>query len=423
MKGKIILGSIGIGLLLVLAGIFSSIKIDQQSNLESNSKLMAEEITTEAEIEVDKQLIAANNRFGFKLFNNIVSQTPEENIFISPASIAIALSMASNGAEGETLAAMTDVLELNEIPSEDIDHAYQKLLQNLQTEDAGVKLAVANSLWADEKVKFNPAFVEDSEIFYQAQVTNLDFADSEAKNIINNWVKEKTNNKITEIIDSISPDNILFLINAIYFKGNWTDKFNKELTTEKPFYFSPDNSQPHPMMSRRGEYSYYENEQFQAIRLPYGEGRVGMYIFLPKEGTEVVEFTESLTAENWQKWTNSLRSQPGKITLPRFKLEYDTELNSALTALGMGIAFNGDRADFSSMISQPVSIDRVKHKTFLEVNEEGTEAAGVTSIGIRVTSAPMEEKPFTMDVNRPFFCAIADKKTGNILFMGNIVKP
>jgi serpin B len=384
---------------------------------------MAEEITTEAETEVDKQLIAANNRFGFKLFNNIVGQTPEENIFISPASIAIALSMTSNGAEGDTLAAMTDVLELNEIPPENVDRAYQKLLQNLQTENIGVKLDIANSLWADQRIKFNPAFIEDSKIFYQAQVTNLDFADSEAPNIINNWVKEKTNNKITEIIDSISPDNVLFLINAIYFKGNWTDKFNKELTTEKPFYSSPDNSQPHPMMSRRGEYDYYENEQFQAIRLPYGEGRVGMYIFLPKEGTNLTEFTNSLTAENWQKWTNLLRSQPGKITLPRFKLEYDTELNSVLTTLGMGIAMAGDRADFSAMISQPASIDQVKHKTFLEVNEEGTEVAGVTSIGIRVTSAPMEEKPFAMDVNRPFFCAIADKKTGNILFMGNIVKP
>ena len=422
MKRNFIVGTISISLVLVLVGIVPQIEIGQQSDLVQQNKLMAQESTAETITEIDKQLVAANNRFGFELFTKIIQQQQDKNVFISPASVAIALSMASNGAGGETLQAMTEVLKLDEMPPEYIDSAYQKLLQILQTEDPEVKLAIANSLWADKRRDFKAAFVEDSQEFYQAQVTNLDFADAKSKNIINNWVKEKTNSKITKIVDSISPEDLLFLINAIYFKGNWTYKFNKDLTTEKPFYLTADKVQPYPMMSRRGEYSYYETEQFQAISLPYGEQQVSMYIFLPKENISLIEFTNSLTAENWQKWTDLLRSQPGKITLPRFKLEYTTELNSVLSALGMEVAFDRDRADFSEMISQPAHIDRVKHKTFLEVNEEGTEAAGVTSIGIRVTSMPVD-KPFIMNVNRPFFCAIQEEKTGSILFMGNIIKP
>ena len=423
MKQNIILGAVGIILMFSFAGIVSpELKTGKQPSSNRQNGLMAEEVTAETKAKVDEQLIAANNRFAFKLFEKITAKDEAENVFISPMSIAIALSMASNGADGETMDKMLEALELGTIPLENIDSGYRQLLQTLQTETEGIKIAIANSLWANEEVKFKPEFIEDSQEFYEAKATNLDFADIKSKDVINNWVKEQTNNKITEIVDSISPDNILFLINAVYFKGEWTYKFNKEITTEKPFYISEDESQQHPMMSRRGEYLYYETEQFQAIELPYGDKQASMYIFLPKEDSNLTEFTNSLTPENWQKWTQEMRSQPGTIALPKFELEYETELNSVLSALGMEIAFDRERADFSEMIEQSVHIDKVKHKTFLEVNEEGTEAAGVTSIGIRVTSMPTE-KPFAMNVNRPFFCAIRDKETNSILFMGNIRKP
>ena len=423
MNRNTILGTFSLILLLLLIGaVFQkqgkSTKYIKSQIVERQS-VAAETTTT---VETNKELVAANNHFGFKLFSQIQSQSATQNIFISPTSIAIALAMARNGASNATLTAMTETLALDRIPNDAIAQSYRTLLETLQTRDSQVQLSIANSLWANQEVDLKPEFIQNSEEFYSARVTNLDFTDFKSKDIINGWVAENTNNKIPDIIEEISPENILFLVNAIYFKGSWTTQFDKDLTAEKPFYLTGDRSQSHPMMSQTGEYRYYENEQFQAVRIPYGDNKLSMYLFLPGEDSNLNEFSQQLTAENWQEWMGLLRSQPGTIEIPRFKLEYEQELNLALAALGMDIVFDRARADFSQMTDASVSIDRVKHKTFVEVNEEGTEAAGATSIGVRITSA-IPSEPFEMKVNRPFFCAIRDDVTGTILFMGNIVDP
>ena len=294
----------------------------------------------------------------------------------------------------------------------------------LTTADPSIKLAIANSLWANQDIELNEQFIDRQFEFYRGKVTNLDFADPSALQTINQWVASNTAHQISEIVDSISPENALYLINAIYFQGDWAKKFDPSLTTEQPFLTDSQISKPVAMMSQTGDYRYYANELFQAVRLPYGEQEeIGMYIFLPQTNSSLEQFNQQLNIDNWQEWQSQMRSQRGNISLPKFKLEYDTELKAVLSALGMQQVFNSAQADFSAMTDTPVAIDTVKHKAVIEVNEEGTEAAGVTSIGIRITSAMPKSQPFNFNVDRPFFFAIEDDITETILFMGNVVEP
>lgn len=373
--------------------------------------------------DINQKLVAANTRFGFKLFSQIQKQQANKNIFISPSSVAMALTMAYNGSAGETQQAMTKALELQGLTLEEINKSNHLLKQTLTNADPQVKLAIANSLWANQQITLNPDFLQKNQQYYNAEISKLNFSDPASVGKINNWVKNQTNGKITEIVDQLQPDQILWLINAIYFKGNWSEPFAKEATKERPFTLLDGSKKQLPLMSQSGRYKYLENDQFQAISLPYGTGQMSFYVFLPKTGKTLDSFYNSLNAQTWEQWMKQFRSQQGSISLPRFKLEYDITLNESLKALGMTPAFNRQQADFSGISNIKASIDEVKHKTFVEVNEEGTEAAAVTGIGIRATSAPPAGKPFEIIVDRPFFSAIRDNKTGTILFMGSIVDP
>jgi len=371
---------------------------------------------------VDPRLITANTNFGFKLFAELLKQEGNENVFVSPSSVAIALAMTYNGASGATQQQMAKTLELQGMSLNDLNRANANLKVLLENPDSGVQLAIANSLWARQGTPFKPAFIQRNRDFYGAQVTDLDFASLSTPITINNWVKENTRGKISQIVDGLKPDDVMFLINAIYFKGNWTKAFDKSETVNRPFYLANGRQKSHPMMAQTGSYKYYENTTFQAVSLPYGNQRVSMYIVLPKRPYTLAKFSKELTAEDWQLWMKQFRTQPGSIQVPRFKLEYEVELKKALSALGMPIAFDARRATFDELSTMPTKIDQVKHKTFVEVNEEGTEAAAATSVGIVTTSMPMNE-PFKLVVDRPFFCAIRDNQTGTVLFMGAIVDP
>lgn len=411
---------------LVLSGLIGGLmakKLDaldflRKPQTPENPRLMAQSPNQT----VDTKFVDANTKFGFKLFQEVLKQDGNKNVFISPSSVAIALAMTYNGASGETQQAMAKALELQGISLQNINQSNNALKASLENADPDVQLTIANSLWARQGIPFKPEFMQSNQKFYGAEVTELNFGSPDATGIINGWVKENTRGKIDQIINQIKPDDVLFLINAIYFKGNWTEQFDKSETTERPFYLANGSSKQHPMMSQSGEYRYYENESFQAISLPYGKERLSFYVFLPKKNTDLEAFQKQLSLENWQQWMNQFRSREGSIQLPRFKLDYDIQLNAALQALGMGPAFSKD-ANFSNMTSAQVGIDQVKHKTFVEVNEEGTEAAAATSVGIMVTSARMPQEPFQMVVDRPFFCAIRDNQTGTILFMGSIQEP
>lgn len=373
--------------------------------------------------ELDGRLVQANNRLGFKIMDEL-SNGNSDNIFISPSSILTALAMTYNGAEGETRRAMEKTLGFEEMPLEEINSAFADLLTLLNNPDPQVELALANSLWAREGVDFHRDFLERNSEYYKAEVTEIDFDQDDAADIINSWVKDNTGGKIEDLVESpIDTDSILFLINAIYFKGEWTNKFDPDETRVVPFTLADGSQTDHPLMFKYSSFDYFQSDLFQAVRLPYGENeRLGMFIFLPREGVSKEELYRKLQDEPWKKQTEKFYSMEGEIGLPRFQFEYEVSLNDTLESLGMGIAFDQDQADFSRMrpIPPELFISEVKHKSFVEVNEEGTEAAAATSVEIAVTSMP---ETFSMIIDRPFIFTIADNMTGTILFMGEVTNP
>ncbi|MEM8675310.1 MAG: serpin family protein [Cyanobacteria bacterium P01_G01_bin.67] len=440
MNRNTVLGTCAVGVLLVLGLLVSqqeAVVLDSTRVKSETAKPLHLQMTIfdrvtshnlmasspEAKTNIN-QLVNANNRLGFDLLTQIEARSAQnQNMMISPQSVAIALAIVRNGTAGETLAEVDRVLSLDSIDTQHIDPSYAQLIKTLTASDNDVELAIANSLWVNQNIALKEEYLNNAREFYQAKVSNLDFANAAVKNTINQWVADNTNNKITEIVDTVAPEDAMYLVNAIYFKGSWSQKFAATATSQKPFYRMPESSKQVAMMSQTGDYRYYENEQFQAVRLPYGEGELGMYIFLPQTSSSLEQFQQQLNLDNWQEWLGQMRSQPGNISLPKFKLEYDLELNNVLQTLGMQQVFNPSQADFFPMTDNSVAIDTVKHKTFIEVNEEGSEAAGVTSVGVRITSAMPETQPFDFNVNRPFFFAIRNDHRESILFMGKVRDP
>ncbi len=369
------------------------------------------------------KLARSQTRFGFQLFTTLLPSHPNQNLLISPTSVAIALSMLYNGATGETQRAIATALELTEMPLEEVNQANTSLLQSLTTNDPAVQTTLANSLWADQRLSLQPQFVQRMQSAYQARVSVLDFGNPNAVGTINQWVQAQTGGHIPQIISRIQADEALFLLNAISFKGQWAVKFDAAQTRDQPFALPNGQQRTYPFMVQTGTYRYYETPTFQAISLPYGEGHFSFDLFLPRPGVELAGFYRELTADNWRQWTQSMERHPGSLHLPRLRLGSDVTLNEALKTLGMGLAFDPYRANFAALTLQPAYVSRVKHKTFMELNEAGTEATGVTAIGIGVRSAVISIEPFTMVVDRPFFCVIRDSRTGAVLFMGSIVTP
>ncbi|RKU24895.1 proteinase inhibitor I4 serpin [Candidatus Poribacteria bacterium] len=373
---------------------------------------------------IDPNIVEANTKFGFNLFNEILKTEDNSNIFISPFSISVAVAMTLNGAAGDTEEGMVNTLQLHNIDTEVINPGYAILQQTLQVADPKVTLTLANSLWGNQEFSFDSEYRQRNSQFFEAEITSLDFRDPSSVNSINHWVNDKTNGNIPEIIDEISSDDVLFLLNAVYFKGSWQTEFDPTNTRDAMFHLADGSNKPVPMMFREDKYPFFYSKEFQAVSLPYGDGRISMYIFLPSNDSDLNTFLESLNIENWEEWISQFSERKVGVNIPKFKLEYKIELNQILKNLGMETAFNHNQADFSRMVSTDTAltgnlyISKVDHKTFVEVNEEGTEAAAVTGIGISVTSLPPQ---FT--VNRPFFFAIRDNETGTILFMGTVVDP
>ncbi|MCX6841956.1 MAG: serpin family protein [candidate division WOR-3 bacterium] len=391
-----------------------------------------------------KALAQAADGFGFRLFRKEVDAKPGSNVFISPASIAMALTMTCNGAASGTREVMAKVLGLEDMSQDQVNRASAVLRTALVDPDPKVQLAIANSLWgrlvkpgsiwAQWGFKFRPDFLDANRRYFAAKVSMLDFDQPSARDVINKWVSENTRGKIPRIVDTITQEHVLFLVNAVYFKGTWSEKFDSMLTRDKDFHPTRGSVSRVRMMAQDGGYQYYESEDFQAVRLPYGTSRVGMYVFLPDSNSNLQHLYSMLDGSVWKTWLGRFSSRPGHVELPKFRLDYETELSDVLKELGMAVAFDRNQADFSRMVEfgpqagpdARARIDAVRHKTFVDVNEGGTEAAAVTSVEIGVAGAALEEpppKPFVMIVDRPFMCAICDDETGAVLFLGSIVNP
>ncbi|MBP1993220.1 serpin family protein [Paenibacillus eucommiae] len=380
----------------------------------------------------DSRISEAHLAFAFDLYREIQKTQADpdaKNDFLSPVSIATALAMTANGASGATLEAMEKVLHLQGIDAKERNHGYEVMLDLLTHSGKEIRLAIANSLWAKEDLSFNKDFKQLNKDYYRAEINSLNLQAPEAADQINNWVRKHTEGKIDKIIEKpIDRDAILFLLNAIYFNANWAVPFN-ETATEAKTFTGPDQSKSEvQMMFSKSKYDYLENEGsgesagFQAVRIPYVGNDLSMLVFLPDKETTLEEFLKQLTPDNWNTWLGSMKPAMGELRLPRFQMEYELTLNDTLKALGMERAFDRQQADFSAMISlsDNVFIQEVKHKSYIDVQEKGTEAAAVTSIEAKAASAEPPAASFEMEVNRPFFFAIHDKRTSSILFMGSV---
>lgn len=377
--------------------------------------------TDSSPIAGDDRLTAASSRFAFKLYDQLLKRRTSENTFVSPASVMMALAMTYNGADGETRQAMARAMEIDGLSLDEVNRAFSDLKSVLSATDPKIQVKIANSLWIANGFPIEPAFVERNKKHYGAEIATLDPSAPEA---INSWVHKNTDGKIEKIVDRISADMVLLLVNAIYFKGQWQAEFDKKNTKPETFRLAGGKQKEVSMMSQSGRYLYSQGKNFQAVALPYGNGAVSMYVFLPDEQTSLDQFERELTSENWDMWMKSFRVTPGDLKLPRFKVEWEMELNDPLKALGMAEAFDPQRADFSGIAKPQASntlyISQVKHKSWAEVNEEGTVAAAVTSVGVFTALQP---ERFLMKVDRPFFFAIRNNQTGVVLFMGSVQNP
>ncbi|NLB25091.1 MAG: serpin family protein [Bacteroidales bacterium] len=366
----------------------------------------------------------AGNEFSFDLFQNIyISDKKSDNIMVSPLSVSLALAMTYNGAAGKTKSDMEKTLRVYGLSPEDINSSYHDLAEALKELDEKVFLRIANAIYYRENFEVEKSFIATNKQYYRADVAPLDFGSDEAVDIINKWVYEHTNGKIEKIIDEITPLHIMFLLNAIYFKGTWQQEFNEKSTGLQQFYPEPGISIDCETMQRLDTLAYMSNDIFSAIILPYGKGNFNMTLFLPEPEKDLQEIIDRLNKENWKKWMDSFKiTESVDIKLPKFKYEYEIMLNDVLTEMGMGIAFTG-QADFTGINRLgDMLIDYVKHKSFIEVNEEGTEAAAVTVVAIERLSVGGPAKiPFY--VNRPFMYVITEKSTDAILFIGTVKNP
>lgn len=366
---------------------------------------------------VPQQIVAADNAFGLALFNTL-NQGATSNVAISPTSIALALQMIYNGAEGSTQQDMSRALQLQGLDALTVDQENAALQAALINPDPAVQLTMADSLWMHSSQNLVlPSFVSTNETYYAADIGDL----SGAPDNVNAWVASATNGLITKILPPGDySDAIAVLANAIYFKGIWTTAFNTDQTTTTPFTLTDGTEVSCQMMNQTSSLPYLSGPDFQAVELPYGQtGRFSMLIILPAAGADLGSFVANMTGEQLSTWIADLKPAEISIGLPRFTANYSSSLVNALTSLGMGVAFDHNSANFANLASGPgVHISDVEHVTVVQVDESGTVAAGATSGTVGITVAPP-----SMIMNRPFFYAIVDGKTGALLFIGTLLDP
>lgn len=366
----------------------------------------------------EQKLVTGSNAFAFDLLRQINTEQRASNVFVSPLSASMALGMTANGAAGTTYDAMRNTLRLGDASRQEVNEGYKSLIDLLRGLDKSTDFRIANSIWYETSFPFNDVFLADSKSFFDAEVKGLDFRNPSSLAVINSWVNQSTAGKIPAILDTIDPAEVMFLINAIYFKGSWQKQFDKSQTADAPFVALDKTSSTVPLMYQSATLRIARAAGYAAVDLLYGNSAFAMTVVLPNPNVDINTLAESLTEESWKSLEESFSEQKSDLYLPRFQLTWKRELNPDLTALGMGVAFR-EGADFTPMSprGRELVITKVIQKTFVDVNEEGTEAAAATSVGIGVTSAPP-----VIRVDRPFLFVIRERFSGTILFMGKIVK-
>jgi len=396
------------------------------------STLLGAAVTHAALSSASANVAAADNAFGFRLLNAVQKTVPGGNVVLSPVSAALNLSMVFNGASGETRQEMLSALSLSGLELSAINEANAQLIKVIRTPAQSITLSVADSLWVDNRhVALRPDYLKQMQAWYDAEMADLDFSNPAAATRINGWASKETNGRISKVIDRIDPADLLLLLNAVYFKGQWTHKFDKAQTQQRDFTLAGGAVKQVSRMAQSGRFDYFETPQMQAIRLSFGDGALAMLVFLPAKTSSLGALEAELTAEHWTSWQTQLAPRSGTIELPRFELKSNYRLNEPLRALGMTRAFQPDGAQLADMFSSAPGqlrtgrffISSVLQSTYWKVDEEGSEAAAVTTTEIRASAVTRPMQPFHMIVDRPFFCAIEDRRSGALLFVGAIYDP
>lgn len=373
-----------------------------------------------------QELVTASNDFAFNLFRAATmpvegdALAAPKSVILSPLSITYALGMLNNGAAGETLQQINNVLGYGDAGAEGINVFCRKMLSEAPALDKLTKVMIANNIYLNEGYKLLPDFVAKAKEFYDAEPETRNFHDGKTCSVINHWASDHTEGMIDEVLteDSFNPFAVSYLLNAIYFKGVWQEKFNKSQTRDEAFEGSQKKV---PMMHQEHRFDYTENVLCQALRLPYGNGAYSMTILLPRVGKSVDELLLSLNAESWKQY-QYMGSAIADVKLPRFESKTDLGLNDIMANLGMPKAFDHNEAEFPAFCNEPTYIGMMKQVARIKLDEEGTEAAAVTVIGMLETSALPEEPQYvTFHATRPFLYVISERSTGAIFFIGKYV--
>ncbi|MGH7617784.1 MAG: serpin family protein, partial [Gemmatimonadaceae bacterium] len=370
----------------------------------------------------EQDVLSAANAFSFSLWGAINRAQRDSNVFVSPLSASFALGMTMNGAAGQTYDEMRSALQFGGASLASIDSGYKSLIALLTGLDPLTTMQIANSIFYRKDFPFTQSFLSDASTWFDAEVKPQDFADvTGTLSAVNGWASAKTNGRIPTVLEEVTPDEVMFLLNAIYFKGTWRDKFDASLTHDDAFHPATGSDQTAKLMFRDGKMAYAETNAFQAVDLAYGDSAFTMTVLLPKPGSDVEQVAASLTPSAWQSLTASFVTREVELTFPKVTFSWKRSLKDDMRSLGMQAAFVPDGADFTRMSSlgQHLYISLLQQNTFVAIDEEGTEAAAVTLTGITATAAPVATE---MRVDRPYVIVIRERLSGTILFMGKIAR-
>jgi len=370
------------------------------------------------------EIIEADNAFGFELFREVHNQSEENNIMISPLSVSYALGMTYNGAAGTTLEAFNDILHFGDLTTQEVNESYKDLMDQLIHLDDKVAFSIANSIWYRLGFQVLAEFINTNKDYFDAAVKEIDFSDPQTVELINQWIEDKTNDKIKDMLDFIPEDAVMYLVNAIYFNASWKYEFEKGETYQGDFSLAEGSKHLVDYMRVSGNFQYTSNEDFTAVELPYGDSTFSMVVMLPSGETKVSDLVAKLDVSHWDSWFDDSRFTGVQVDLPKFKYEFKELLNGPLTDLGLGVAFSEFEADFTRINpAGNLFISRVIHQTFIDVQEEGTEAAAATIVEILNTSAGGGGSPIYFKADKPFLYLIKENSTGAIVFIGKVGKP
>ncbi len=411
-KGKR-LGAAALALIIMTA---TACSLKKPTEVKGKYTIKAKELTAP----VDK-ISNANNKVALKFLNETLKNNSGKNVIISPLSLNTVLALTQNGAAGSTKQEMLKALEMEGYDENLINESYKNIIAHFNSLKS-IQTKLGDSIWIRKGADVKKQFIDMGKEFYEAEINEVDFTKKNTVDTINKWVSNHTAGKINKMMDSFEPDTYMALINTVYFKGKWSTPFSENNTSKQKFFVSDGSTKEVDMMKETMAIDYVKNTDFQAVRIPYEDNNFGMYVFLPNKDSSTDKLMNNMNIDNWNKWISEFKKTQVNVSLPKFKIEFEEKLNDMLIGFGMKSAF-GDSANFSNITEKSdLYIDLVKQKSYIDVNEAGTEAAAATAVVMREVSMPLDP-PIQFIADRPFIYAITDKNTGLIIFMGKVEKP